>query len=73
MSDIMIIQHIYTVELKWLEHLWNYEKIFETGVVGANECKSYSQVRRHNRDTFSILFNTKVSFVSIRISSSRGF
>ena len=24
-----------TVELQWLEHLWNYENIFETGVVRA--------------------------------------
>ena len=22
-----------TVELKWLEHLWNHENMFETGVV----------------------------------------
>ena len=22
-----------TVELQWLEHLWNHENIFETGVV----------------------------------------
>ena len=28
----------YTVELQWLEHLWNYENMFETGVVRANEC-----------------------------------
>ena len=27
----------YTVELKWLEHLWNHENVFETGVVRANE------------------------------------
>ena len=24
-------------ELQWLEHLWNYKKMFETGVVRANE------------------------------------
>ena len=29
---------ITTVELQWLEHLWNNEKMFETGVVRANEC-----------------------------------
>ena len=29
-----------TVELQWLEHLWNHEYTFETGVVRANECKS---------------------------------
>ena len=27
-----------TVEIKWLEHLWNHENMFETGVVRANEC-----------------------------------
>ena len=26
------------VELQWLEHLWNHENMFETGVVRANEC-----------------------------------
>ena len=30
----------YTVELQWLEHLWNHENIFETGVVRANESLS---------------------------------
>ena len=28
----------YTVELQWLEHLWDQENMFETGVVQANEC-----------------------------------
>ena len=23
----------HTVELQWLEHLWDYENLFETGVV----------------------------------------
>ena len=27
-----------TVELQWLEHLWDHENMFETGVVRANEC-----------------------------------
>ena len=27
-----------TVELQWLEHLWNHENMFETGVFRANEC-----------------------------------
>ena len=26
-----------TVERQWLEHLWDHENIFETGVVRANE------------------------------------
>ena len=25
------------VELQWLEHLWNHENMFETGVVRVNE------------------------------------
>ena len=29
---------INTVELQWLEHLWNHENMFEKGVVRANEC-----------------------------------
>ena len=29
-----------TVELQWLEYLWNRENMFETGVVQANECIS---------------------------------
>ena len=27
-----------TVELQWLEHLWDHENMFEKGVVRANEC-----------------------------------
>ena len=27
-----------TVELQWLEHLWDHENWFKTGVVRANEC-----------------------------------
>ena len=26
------------VELQWLEHLWDHEIMFETGVILANEC-----------------------------------
>ena len=29
-----------TVELQWLEHFWNHENMFETGVVRAYECES---------------------------------
>ena len=54
---------IYTVELQWLEHLWNHENMFETGVVRANECYSLCQVRKHNRDTFLIFFNMKICYV----------
>ena len=26
-----------TVELQWLEHLWNHKNMFETAIVRANE------------------------------------
>ena len=29
---------LYKIELQWVEHLWNHENMFETGVVRANEC-----------------------------------
>ena len=29
--------YIYIAELQWLEHLWNHENMFETGVVQAKE------------------------------------
>ena len=32
------IEKTYTEELQWLEHLWNHENMFETGVVRVNEC-----------------------------------
>ena len=32
-----------TVELQWPEPLWNHEKIFETGLVRANECYAYDK------------------------------
>ena len=34
--------------------------MFETGNVRANECYSLRQVRRHNRDIFSVFFSMKV-------------
>ena len=30
----------FTVELQWLEHVWNHENMFEARVVRANECSS---------------------------------
>ena len=27
-----------TIELQWLDHLWDQENMFETGVVRANDC-----------------------------------
>ena len=32
------IYFVDTGELQWLEHLWNHENMFETGVVRVNEC-----------------------------------
>ena len=32
-----MLKNKYTVELQWLEHLWDHENMFETGVVRANE------------------------------------
>ena len=38
-SHSVLIVMVNTVELQWLEHLWNHENMFETGVGRANECK----------------------------------
>ena len=38
MIIILFIYRTYTVELQWLEHLWDEENMFETAVVRANEC-----------------------------------
>ena len=63
---------LYTVELQWLEHLWDYENLFETGVVRAIEGFLWGQIRRHNRDTFSVFFNIKVYCVFSLESPQRG-
>ena len=34
------VRTTFTAELQWFEQLWNHEKMFETGVVRANECLS---------------------------------
>ena len=34
---LIINQDFTTVELQWLEHLWDHENVFETGVVGVTE------------------------------------
>ena len=52
-----------TVEFQWLEHLWNHENMFETGIVRANECSSQRKVRKHNKDIFSIFCNMTVCCV----------
>ena len=63
---------LYTVELQWREHLWNHEHMFETGVVRANECYSLRQVKRHNKNIFSIFLNMKVCCVFSLESPHRG-
>ena len=37
-TSFLLYYHVYTAKLQWLEHLWNPEKMFETGVVQADEC-----------------------------------
>ena len=61
-----------TVELQWLEHLWNHENMFKTGVVRANECLSERKVRRPNRDIYSICFNMKEYCVFLLESPHQG-
>ena len=63
MLDISSSRPGNTVELHWLEYLWNHENMFETGVDRANECLSQPQVKRHIMDIFSIFFNMKVCCV----------
>ena len=36
-TNLVCDQNWYTVELQWLEHLWNQENMFETAVVQASE------------------------------------
>ena len=57
------VNFLRTAQLQWLEHRWNHENMFETGVVRANECLSERPVRRHNKDIFSIFFNMKMCYV----------
>ena len=61
-----------TVELQWLKHLWDYENVFETGVVRAIEGLLLSQVRRHNRDILFIFISMKVYCVFSLESPQRG-
>ena len=36
--NVWNIFSLYTVELQWLEHLWNHKNKFDTWVVRADEC-----------------------------------
>ena len=68
----ILVNCVHTVELQWLEHLWDHENMFGTKVVRADECLSLRQVRRHNRDIFSIFSDMKVCFVFSLESPHRG-
>ena len=46
--------------------------MFETGVVRANECCSLRQVRRHNKNIFSMFFNMKACCLFSLESPHRG-
>ena len=61
-----------TVGLQWLEHLWDYENLFETGEVRDSEGLLYSQARSYNRDIFWIFFNMKVYCLFSLESPQRG-
>ena len=45
-----------TVELRWLEPLWDHENLFETAVVRAMEGYYWCHTRRHNGDNCGISF-----------------
>ena len=66
------MQLSFNIYSQWLEHLWDYKNLSETGVVQAIEGLLKSQVRRHNRDTFSFFFNMKVYCVFSLESPQRG-
>ena len=73
MTDSTLFSCIsYTVELRWLEHFWNHENMFEIGGVRANECLSKREIREQNRDILSIFFNIKVWCVFLLESPHRG-
>ena len=66
----MMALKLNTVELQWLEHLWNHENMFETGVGRANECESIKADQEANNDI--IFFNIKVYCVFTLESPHQG-
>ena len=66
------VKILHTVELQWLEHLWDHENEFETGVVRGNEGCLQRQVRRLNMDIFLIFLNMRVCCVFSLESPHRG-
>ena len=68
----------YTVELQWLEHLWDHRKLFEAWVVRATEGLIMVPGQGANRDNLGIFFlyflhNDCMLSVLIRIASMRQF
>ena len=53
-SKTIQAKRLITLELQWLEHLWNHENKFETGVVRASEYYSLREVMGQNWDIFLI-------------------
>ena len=70
MSVIVAFVAVYTVELQWLEHLWDHENLFETGVVRANEGSARSGGL--TGISFFIFFYMKVCCVFSLESPHRG-
>ena len=62
----------YAVELQWLGHLLDYENLFEIEEIRAVEGLLLCQVKRHNRNIFSMFFNMKVYCVFSLESPQRG-
>ena len=36
--SVICVNQVITVKLQWLEYLWDYENMFQTGVIRASEC-----------------------------------
>ena len=69
-------QHIYqcTVELQWLEHVWNHENMFETGLVRTIEVNHSAKSGGLIRIFFFIFLQHKgMLYVLTRIASLRQF
>ena len=63
-----------TIELQWLEHFWDHENLFETGVVRVIEGLLWNQDRRHKEGyLFDFLQYEGTLCVLIRIASARRF
>ena len=70
--NVCFLPICYTVELQWLEQLWNHGNMFETGKVQADECYYSTRSGGLKRLIFSIFFNLKVCCVFSLESPHRG-